>query len=226
MKIHVKKVVDGEFKLQPDIPKCTQQNPILDSGPKAPLAVRLENCPIDITNLTLPTTTQLRAGDIDMNQREIPRTNRKKRGVPFAQRRMEGRTNSDTFFSSVKSIRGFRCVQLFFHLLTQFLWIANLRREKDNHGAYQDYIREVGTPNILLTDNAKSQTGKKWTETYRNNQTQQIMPAPDKQNQNTSDRKINDVKHRVDYTLFTSQSPIVFWCYCMQYVAYCPNLTE
>ena len=130
-----------------------------------------------------------------MEHQEIPSMNRNKRGVPFAQRRLEGQTDSDTFFSSVKSICGFRCVQLFVHLLTQFLFIANLRREKDNYGAYQDYIREVGTPNILLADNAKSQTGKKWTETSLKNQTQQIMSAPDKQNQNALEQKINDVKH-------------------------------
>ena len=128
MKIHANKGVDSEFKLQPDIPKCTKRNTILDSGPTSPLAVRLANCPIDIANRTLLVNTQLRAGDIEMDQREIPRMNRKKRRVPFAQQRLEGRTKSDTFFLSVKSICGFRCVQLFVHLLTQFIWIANLRR--------------------------------------------------------------------------------------------------
>ena len=172
MKIHVKEDVDDDFKIQPDIPKYTRRNPIMDSGPTAPLAARLTNCPIDISNQTLLATTQLRAGDIYMEQQEIPRINRMKIGVPFAQLRLEGQTDSDTFFSSVKSIRGFRCVQLFVHLLTQFLWITNLWREKDNHGAYQDYIREARTPNILLTDNAKSQTGKKWTETSRKNHKQ------------------------------------------------------
>ena len=116
---------DSEFKLQPDITKCTRKNPILDSGSKAPLSERLANCPTDISNQTLLVTTQLRGGNIDMDQREIPRMNCKKRVVPFTQRRLEGRTGSDTFFSSVRSICGFRCVQLFVHLLTQFLWIAN-----------------------------------------------------------------------------------------------------
>ena len=75
MKTHVKKGVDGDFKLQPDIPKCTRQNPILDNGPTAPLAARLANCPMDIANQTLLATTQLRAGDIDMDQQEIPSIN-------------------------------------------------------------------------------------------------------------------------------------------------------
>ena len=182
MNIHVDKDKDSDFKLQPDIPKCTRQNRILDSGPKAPLSERLANCPMDIANRTLLATTQLRDGNIYMDQREILSMNRKKRVVPFAQRRLEGRTDSDTFFSSVKSIRGYRCVQLFFHLLTQFIWIANLLREKDNHGAYQEYIREVGTQNILLTDNAKSQVEKKLTETSQKNKTHQIISAPYKQN--------------------------------------------
>ena len=85
MKIKVDKNKDSDFKIQPDILKCTRQNQILDSVPKEPLSERLANFPTDITNLTLLATTQLRGGNIDMDQREIPRMNCKKRGVPFAQ---------------------------------------------------------------------------------------------------------------------------------------------
>ena len=192
-----------------------RRNPILERPEAAPLTARLGNCPEAIALKTIEATTQLRDGTLDMDQREIPRMNRQKRGVPYAQRRLEGRTDSDTFFSSVKSIRGFKCVQLFVHLITQFLWIGLLRREKDNHGAYQDFIREVGTPNMLLTDNAKSQVGHKWRETPRSNLTQQRCSAPDKQNQKQSERKIGDVKRRTAYTLFASQAPILFWCCCL-----------
>ena len=159
-----------------------------------------------------------------MDKQEIPRMNHKKIGVPFAEQRLEGRTDSDTLFSSVKSICGYRCVKLFVHLLTQFICIASLRREKDNHGSYQDYIREVGTPNILFKDNAKSRVGKNWTETYQNNKTQQIMSEPNKQKQKKLEQMVNDVNHRVDYTLFASQAPILFLCCCMQYVVCCLNL--
>ena len=89
MNIHVNKGVDSDFKLQPDIPKCTWRNPILDSGPTAPLSARLANFPMDIANRNLLSTTRLMAGDIDTYQREIPRTNCKKRGVPFVQHRLD-----------------------------------------------------------------------------------------------------------------------------------------
>ena len=108
MKIHVEEGVDGDYKLQPDIPTCTRRNPILCSRPKAPLDARLSNCPIDIANRNLLATTQLWASDIDMDQQEIPGMNCKKRGVSFAQQRLEGRTDSNNLFSSIKSICGLR----------------------------------------------------------------------------------------------------------------------
>ena len=150
--------------------------------------------------------------------------NRNTIGVPFAQQRLEGRTDSDTFFSSVKSICGYRCIRLLVHLWTQFLWITNLRREKYNHGTYQDFIRKVGTPNILLMDNTNSQFGKKWADTSHRNQTQQKQSSIDKHNQNQSERKVGDVKKRFAYTLFSSSAPIVVWCYCIEFVVYCLNL--
>ena len=88
MKIHFNEDKDSDFKLQPEIPKYTRRNPILDSGLKAPLTERLANQPKDISNQTLLVTTQLRHGNINMDQREITRMNRKKRGVPFAQRQL------------------------------------------------------------------------------------------------------------------------------------------
>ena len=209
-KIHFEEEDEDNLLPKPEPMATVRQNTILDRGPTASLDDRLANCPEELSNRTLQATTQLRDGNIDIDKRDIPRINRRKTGEPFAQRRLEGRTDSDTFFSSVKSIRGYRCIQLFVHLLSQFLWIANLWQEKDNHGAYQNYIIEVGTPNILLTDNAKSQFGKKWTETLRKNKTKQIQLAPYKQNQNQSERKVGDVERRVEYTLFASQAPIIF----------------
>ena len=85
MKIHIDKDDDSDFKFKPDIPKCTRRKPILDSDPKTLLAERLAKCPTDTANRTLLATTQLRDGNIDMDQREFPRMNCRKRGVPFAQ---------------------------------------------------------------------------------------------------------------------------------------------
>ena len=160
-----------------------------------------------------------------MENRDAPRQHRKQRLLPLHLRRLEGRTDSDTFFASEKSVRIFTCcVQLFFHIESGYLYLRCMRREA--HGAYQDYIRDVGAPNLLLTDNAQTQVGVKWTQTSRENITKQITTAPYNQQQNQAERKVRDVKSRVLLTLRKSNAPIIFWCYCLTFVTDCLNHTK
>ena len=139
--------------------------------------------------------------------------------------RLAGRTDTDTFFSSVKSIRKFKCVQIFVHLATQLLYVAFLKHESESHGAYQDFTRDVGIHNHLHSDNAQTETGKKWMKTSRQNRTKQTMSTPHHQNQNFVERKVNDVKNRTSHTLFCSNAPLTFWCYCMAFIVICLNHT-
>jgi hypothetical protein len=98
-----------------------------------------------------------------------------------------------------------------------------MRKESESHGAYQDLVRDVGAPNLILTDNAQTEIGKKWTKTSRDNATRQIKTAPHNQNQNNAERKIQDVKHRTIMTLRYAAAPLVFWCYCMHFIVDCLN---
>ena len=184
---------------------------------------RLGNCPEAVTVKTLDATTQLCSSPVEMENREAPQQHRKSRVLPLHPRRIPGRTDSDTYFSSVKSIRGYTCVQLFVTLLAQFLYVRCMRKESHSHGAYQDFVRHVGAPNTLLTDNAQTQTGQKWTATSRANATKQINSVPHNQNQNQAERKIQDIKKRVILTLRYSKAPLVFWCYCLQFIVDCLN---
>ena len=96
-------------------------------------------------------------------------------------------------------------------------------KKSHSHGAYQDFVRDVGAPNILLTDNSKTQSGVKWQRTSRDNVTKQIHSVPHNQNQNQAERKVRDVKKRTILTLRYAQAPIVFWCYCMVFIVDCLN---
>ena len=53
----------------------------------------------------------------------------------------------------------------FVHVLYDFIFIRCMLREKNSHEAYQDFIREVGAPEVIVTDNSKTQIGKKWEAT-------------------------------------------------------------
>jgi hypothetical protein len=125
---------------------------------QAPWEERLGNSPEMITVKTLEATTQLCESPVEMDKRESPRQHRKQRVQALHPKRIEGRTDSDTFFVSIKSVRNYACVQIFYSALQRYIFVPGMRKESESHGAYQDLVREVGTPNILLTDNGDGKT--------------------------------------------------------------------
>ena len=161
-----------------------------------------------------------------MENRDYPKNYFKKRLLPLHPRRIRGRVDSDTFFSSIQSIRGFWCVQIFLCTLSRFIFVKCLKREAHSHSAYLDFIREIGAPNTLLTDNAKTQVGKKWTKTSRQHVTKKIKTAPHNQHQNQSERAIQDVKKLVSTTLRLSKAPLKFWHYCLMFIVDCLNFSS
>ena len=77
-------------------------------------------CPPDmIATKTLENTTRLCSLAVEIDNRESPRQHRKKRLLPLHPNRLPGRTDSDTFFASIQSIQGYKCVLLFYSLLMQ-----------------------------------------------------------------------------------------------------------
>ena len=77
----------------------------------------------DVIEKTLKSTTQLQVEPIESERREILRQHQKQRLLMLHPRRLKGRTDTDTFFSSVKSIRGYLCVQIFCHVLSDFIFV-------------------------------------------------------------------------------------------------------
>ena len=138
-------------------------------------------------------------------------------------RRLQGRTDTDTVFSTVKSLRRYFCVQFLCHVKSDFLFIRCMQRESHSHRAYQDYIREVEASETIVTDNSKTQTGKKWETTSRNVMTKQRKFVPYNQNESKVERRIQDAKHKTTMLLQRSGAPLVFWCYALIFVVDCLN---
>ena len=130
----------------------------------APWEDRLACPPEMITTKTLENTTQLCSSAVEMYNQESPCQHRKKRLLPLHPNRLPGRTDSDTFFASIQSIRGYKCVQLFYSFLSCYTYVSCMRRESHSHQAYQYFFRNIGAPMTLLTDNAKTLIGKKMDE--------------------------------------------------------------
>ena len=106
----------------------------------------------EVVERTLDATTQLQVDPVEAERRDLPKQHRKKRLLMLHPKRLPGRADADTVFSTVKSIRGYLCVQFFCHVISDFLFISH------SHGAYQDYIRGVGASESIVTDNLQTQT--------------------------------------------------------------------
>ena len=74
---------------------------------------------------------------------------------------------SDTCFSSVSSIRSYKCFQLFANKANKFTTVELMRRESQVPEAYEDTIRHIGVPNRTVTDNAKVCKSIKWVTVNR-----------------------------------------------------------
>ncbi len=190
-----------------------------------PWKERLGNCPQEIVDKTLGATTQYCLSLVEMENRNHPRQHRKMRILPLHPRRIQGRTDSDTFFSTVKSIRQFNCVQIFHCVQSGFTYVKGLLKKQQAPTAYEDFIREVGAPNKFLTDNEATLISQKMTTTSRRFAIQQLAITPRNPQQNTAERKLAVVKHRVMVTMRESKVPLVFWCYCMEFIVDCLNHT-
>jgi hypothetical protein len=177
----------------------------------------------EVIEKTLESTSQLQVEPVESERREIPKQHRKKRLLMLHPRRLKGRTDTDTFFSTVKSIRGYLCVQMFCHVLSDYIFVRCMQRESHSHGAYQDYIREVGASEKIVTDNSKTQTGKKWEKTSRDVMTKQRKFTPHNQNESKVERRIQDVKHKTVLVLQRCGAPLIFWCYALIFVVDCLN---
>ena len=226
MKLHVSDDDADNFVFHPEQLPAVRRNDILSKGDLKPLSARLANCPDAIAERTLQATTQLRESTLDMDEREIPRMNRKKRGVPFSQRRLEGRTDSDTFFSSIKSIRGYRCIQVFRstsgrNSCTLLYYVESVTTTVHTKISLETSERQTScsptTPKVKLVRSGLRLRGRIRHSRDSRRPISRIKTNPE--------RKVGDLKRRVGYTLFASQAPLVFWCYCMQFVVYCLNLT-
>ena len=106
------------------------------------------------TSATLNNTTQL-VQSLQAETREYMRDYYKTRVWALKPNRINDVLYSDTFFSSILSIRKFRCFQLFAFKKTKLTTIRLMRRESQAPEAYEDVIREIGAPNRTVTDNAQ-----------------------------------------------------------------------
>jgi hypothetical protein len=98
---------------------------------------------------------------------------------------------TDTFFSDVPAHDdgilghgGAMMVQLFTGVTSHITAIYPMKTENEMFGTLQDFIRQLGAPNALFSDNAKTQIGKKVQSILRHYCIDDMQSEPHHQHQN------------------------------------------
>ena len=87
----------------------------------------------------------------------------------------------------------------------------------------QDLIRKRGAPDLLISDNAKSEIGKAVTEILRHYAIGDFQSEANQQNQNPAERRIQDIKAMVNMVMDRTGTPAQYWVMCTLYCIYMAN---
>jgi len=100
-----------------------------------------------------------------------------------------------------------------------------LQSESDMPKALEDFIRDVGAPTVLMSDNSKVQIGKQVKTILRfyGIRNQQSEPGYQNQNQNPAERRIQEIKVTVQGILNRTGAPAGAWLLCALYVIFLFN---
>ena len=121
--------------------------------------------PIEIIQRTLENTTQLARATIQHPlQRHL-----KSRFHMLRKQQLNEVVAMDTYFSTLRSLEGYTCSQVFFGCTSQLLYVVGMRTEAEFPDAYGDFLRDYGIPHTLRRDNAKSQQNPEVLQLHRQN---------------------------------------------------------
>jgi hypothetical protein len=132
---------------------------------------------------------------------------------------------TDTMFSSVTSIRQYKCAQVF-TTNTAYSRVYPLQSKQNAPDALMKWIQDVGVMSDLVYDGSKEQGGgKHWREIEQRHHIQRHVTEPHSQWQNRAEGEIREIKKSVRHRLQASRAPKRLWCFCTEWVLAVRRLT-
>ena len=170
------------------------------------------------TEDTLANTSQM-VTTLQSETREYMRDSLQARAYPLRPHRINDTLFSDTFYSGIVSIRGYKCFQMFAYKKSQMDVVQLMKREKEAIEKYEDTIIEYGAPTKTVTDNAQVMTGKGWRTVNRKYCIQTGKTVPYQQQQNYAESRGGNFKFAVCKLMhMTPHSPVEYWCFAASFL--------
>ena len=176
----------------------------------------------NVAEHTLKATTQL-----SKNFLRLPLRRHFKSREPILNRnRLAEEYCTDTFFSETKSIEDNKmAAQIFVGRKSYFTKVYGMVAEREAPTALNDFIREIGAPRGIHSDNAKVETSKKWKDILRQYQIGESYMEPHHPQQNPAERRIGTIKELTRRILDRSGAPAYLWYCAMLYAGGLLNIT-
>jgi hypothetical protein len=137
---------------------------------------------------------------------------------------------TDTFFSDVPAHNdgilghgGAEMVQLYCGTTSSITAVFPMKNESEMPGTLLDFIRKIGAPNDLISDNAKLQIGKRIQSILRMYCIDDMQREPNHQQQIPAERRIQDVKKVSNHIMDQTGTPASFWFLSLLHTTYIIN---
>jgi hypothetical protein len=114
-------------------------------------------------------------------------------------------------------------VQLYAGKTSQYTRIFPMQHEREMPGTLEDFIRQVGAPNVLFSDNTKVQIGAKVRNILRHYSIGDQQSEPHHQHQNYAERRIQEVSYLTNTIMDLTGTPAQYWLLAIYYVVFLLN---
>ena len=149
---------------------------------------RLGFVPDHVVSRTLVATMQM-VQSVESETREIMRDHFHTRLPQLKVRRIKDTCYVDTFFSSIPSIRGFTCWNLFCFKRTGLDIVYLMRRRSQSPTTLPKLVTDCGAPTCMKSDNAPEFKGKRWVSYLENLTVESKFTEAHHPNENLAERR-------------------------------------
>ena len=200
-------------RLHSSLMTSVRRNPLIDINWKENLGF----IPDEIVEKTKLATTQM-VPTVEAETREIMKGHLKSRIPPELRlRHVNDIVCIDTFFSSVLSIRKYKCFNLFGFKTSHFDTVYLMRRRSQAPSTVMKCFVDCGVPHTVHSDNAPEFKSKKWLAVIPRT-VKHTYTEPHHPNQNLAERRGGVLKHAVVFLLRVTNAPLDYWCYALEYI--------
>ena len=208
------------LQYEPDRRVYTRRRKTHDVIPIGEWRARLGYPTEAVVKNTLQCTTRL-VDTVEAETSEYMRDHYKSRLLCLRPHRLNDICFSDTFFSSIKSVRGYTMFQMFSLCDCGHDVPYLMRKESQASNCFRDFVRQIGAPRVIVNDNAKTMTGNNWLSVCRDFCIEDHNSEAYHQNQNLAERRGGIYKLAIIKLFHNTPTsvPISFWCYALEFIA-------